>query len=274
MKLAALYDIHGNLPALEAVLEEVRGAEVDRILVGGDVVPGPMPREALERMLSLEVPVQFIRGNGELAVLAQMAAPEAGAAEYWGTVSGKPLPEPLQLGMRWSAEQLGPSYQPLLASWPRTQRIEIPGLGAVLFCHATPRSETEVFTRATSDELLRPLFDGLGASVVVVGHTHMQFFRTVGSVQLINAGSVGMPIGASGAFWALLGPGEIQLHRTTYDVAATAERVRATAYPQAEDFAGDLLHPPDDEKMIALYQSFELNAGSDSAMDQAPHGGR
>jgi predicted phosphodiesterase len=106
MRVAALYDIHGNLPALEAVLEDVRRAGVDRIVVGGDVVPGPMPRETLGRLLDLEVPVEFIHGNCELAVLAQMAAPDAGSATYWGTASGRPLPEPYRARMRWTAEQL------------------------------------------------------------------------------------------------------------------------------------------------------------------------
>jgi len=70
MQVAALYDIHGNLPALEAVLEEVCRREVDVIVVGGDVVPGPMAGEALSRLLSLGQPVRFIRGNCETEVLA------------------------------------------------------------------------------------------------------------------------------------------------------------------------------------------------------------
>src|SRR5512142_1753764 len=117
MRIAALYDIHANLPALEAVLQQVRQAEVDQIVVGGDLVPGPMPRETLRRLLDLDLPVQFIHGNGELAVLAQMAAPDANSATYWGTTSGKPLPEPLREGYRWTAQQLQPEYEPLLASW-------------------------------------------------------------------------------------------------------------------------------------------------------------
>src|SRR4030095_8130503 len=96
MRVAALYDIHGNLPALEAVLEELRQAELDQIVVGGDVVPGPMPRETLRLLLDLDLPVYFIHGNGELAVLAQMAATGTGIVTYWGTTSGKPLPEPFR----------------------------------------------------------------------------------------------------------------------------------------------------------------------------------
>jgi predicted phosphodiesterase len=76
MRLAALYDIHGNLPALEAVLQELHQAEVDQVVVGGDVVPGPLPRETLACLLHFAIPVQFIHGNGEVAVLQDMAGEE------------------------------------------------------------------------------------------------------------------------------------------------------------------------------------------------------
>src|SRR6478672_7114259 len=108
MRIAALYDIHGNLPALEAVLEDVRNVGVDQVVVGGDVLPGPMPRETLALLFDLEMPVQFIYGNGELAVLAQIAARDSGVVTYWGTVSGNPAPEPVQDILRWTARQVGP----------------------------------------------------------------------------------------------------------------------------------------------------------------------
>src|SRR5512144_3167962 len=108
MRVAALFDIHGNLPALEAVLAELRHADVDQVVVGGDVVPGPMPRETLRRLLALDLPVHFIHGNGELAVLAQLSAPDAQTTTYWGTISGRPLPEALRVGYRWTAQQLEP----------------------------------------------------------------------------------------------------------------------------------------------------------------------
>ncbi len=192
MRVAALYDIHGNLPALDAALDDVRRAGADRIVVGGDVVPGPVPRETIERLMNLPLPVDFIHGNCERAVLAQMAVSKAELATYWGTVSGKPLPEPHLARMRWAAEQL-PDYQGLFAGWPCTLRLAIDGLGETLFCHATPRSETEVFTRLTSEERLAPLFESLGVELVVCGHTHMQFERRVGATRVVNAGSVGGP---------------------------------------------------------------------------------
>lgn len=111
------------------------------------MVPGPMPCETLRRLLDLDLPVQFIHGNCELAALAQVAATEAGAVTYRGTASGAPLPEPLREGMRWTAQQLQPEHEPMFASWPKTLRLEIRRLGKVLFCHSAPRSETEIFTR-------------------------------------------------------------------------------------------------------------------------------
>jgi len=129
MRVAALYDIHGNLPALEAVLRDVLQADVEQIVVGGDVLPGPMPRETLARLLDLDLPVHFIHGNGELAVLAQMAGARTGSVTYWGTTSGARPPENIVEVLRWSAEQLPPDFEPMLARWPKTLELDIDGLG-------------------------------------------------------------------------------------------------------------------------------------------------
>jgi predicted phosphodiesterase len=257
MRVAALYDIHGNLPALEAVLQDIRQAGVDQVVVGGDVVPGPMPRETLRCLLDLDLPAQFIHGNCELAVLAQMAATQPGSATYWGTTSGKPLPIALQEGYRWTAQQLQPEYEAVLASWPKTLRLEIEVLGEVLFCHGTPRSETEVFTRLTPEERLAPLFEGLQVSMVVCGHTHMQFDRMIGKTRVVNAGSVGEPFGEPDAYWVLLGP-DVQLRHTPYDFARAAELIRATQYPQAQEQADSILQPPSEGEMLEAFSKAEL----------------
>src|SRR5206468_3835164 len=261
MRVAALYDIHGNLPALEAVLQDIRQANVGQIVVGGDVVPGPMPRETLTRLLDLDLPTHFIYGNGELAILAilaQIAGARTGSVTYWGTTSGARPPENIVEIYRWTAEQLQPEFEPGLARWPKTLQLEIDGLGRVLFCHSTPRSETEVFTRLTAEERLLPIFEGLEADVVVCGHTHMQFDRMIGTTRVVNAGSVGMPFGEPGAYWLLLGP-DVQIRHTPYDPAKAAERIRATSYPQAQGFAAHIvLQPPSEKEMLDAFSKAEL----------------
>jgi putative phosphoesterase len=247
MRVAAIYDIHGNLPALEAVLEEIRQAEVDQVVVGGDVVPGPMPRETLRCLLDLNIPVQLIQGNGESAVLAQMAGKDPAA-----------LPEQAREAVRWTAEQLDFEAERLLSGWPKTLRLEIPGLGEVLFCHATPRSDTECFTRLTPEDRLLPIFEGPNVPVVVCGHTHMQFDRMIGRIRVVNAGSLGMPFGEPGAYWLLLGP-DVQLRRTSYNLTSAAERIRDTDYPQAAEFATrSILHPPPEREMLEVFAKVEL----------------
>jgi predicted phosphodiesterase len=241
-RVAAIYDIHANLPALEAVLEEIRQAGADHIIVGGDVVPGPMPRETIACLLSLDLPVQFIYGNGEVALLDQMAGREPAA-----------VPQAFRPIIRWTAEQLHSEDQRLLASWPKTLQLQIPGLGEVLFCHGTPRDENEAFTRLTPEERLLPAFAGVTAATVVCGHTHMQFDRRIGGLRVVNAGSVGMPFGEPGADWLLLGP-DIQLRHTPYGLVKAAERIRQTSYPNAAEFAErSILHPPSEEDMLKAF---------------------
>jgi len=247
MRVAAIYDIHGNLSALEAVLDEIRQAGIDQVVVGGDVVPGPMPLETLKCLLDLNLPVHCIQGNGEVAVLAERAGADPG-----------PLPEQALEAIRWTAQQLRPDDERWLASWPKTLRLEVSEIGEVLFCHATPRNENEIFSRLTSEELLLPVFEGLGVPLVVCGHTHMQFDRMIGRTRVVNAGSVGMPFGEAGADWLLLGP-DVQLRHTMYDLEKSAERIRGTEYPQARDFAERyVLHPPSEEQMLEVFARAEL----------------
>jgi predicted phosphodiesterase len=250
MRIAAIYDIHANLFALEAVLEDIRQAKVDCLVVGGDVLPGPLPRETIQCLLDLDIPAQFIHGNGDREVLAQMSGSET---EWYRTA-----PEQWREPVRWTAQQLDVQHQRLLESWPPTCRVTIPGHGDVLFCHATPRNDTEIFTRLTPDDSLVPIFKGLGVSVVVCGHTHMQFDRMIGTTRVVNAGSVGMPFGAPGADWLLLDP-DVQLRHTSYDLTRAADRIRSTTYPQAEDFASrNVLHPPSEKETLAAFTRAEL----------------
>jgi predicted phosphodiesterase len=250
MRVAAIYDIHSNLPALEAVLGDIRQAQVDQIVVGGDVVPGPMGRETIACLLELDIPALFIQGNGDREVLAQMN----GIETDWFHTSPERWREPV----RSSAQQLPAEYARVLAGWRKTLSLEIPRVGEVLFCHATPRNDTEMFTRMTPEAALLPVFAGVDAPVVVCGHTHMQFDRMVGKTRVVNAGSVGMPFGDPGAYWLLLGP-DVQLRHTQYDRAKAAERVRRSQYPQAEDFAArNILQPPSETASLEAFARVEI----------------
>lgn len=244
MRVAALYDIHGNLPALEAVLQEVERVAPDQIVVGGDLLIGPFQVECIERLRGLSVPVLYITGNSDREVLAALSGNES-----------KWLPAFALEAIRWSARQLSPAHVQWISGWPKTITLEIADLGCVLFCHATPRDDNEIFTASTAEERLLPVFENVDADVVVCGHTHMQFDRTVGGKRLVNAGSIGMPFGERGANWLLLGPG-IELRHTTYNMEKAAQRIAATGYPRTPEF--DMLDPPSAEKMLELYSKVEL----------------
>ncbi|MGH7575325.1 MAG: metallophosphoesterase family protein [Longimicrobiales bacterium] len=144
MRIAALFDIYGNLPALEAVLANVRAARVDRLVIGGDIVVGPMTREALAHVRALDLPVEFIYGNCEVAVLDHLAG---------RTPKVPPTYRPI---IEWSADQHR-ADRDVIASWPLTRRLDVPGIGAVLFCHATPRGAgTAVGSRGYPREKSNP----------------------------------------------------------------------------------------------------------------------
>jgi predicted phosphodiesterase len=245
VRTAAIYDLHGNLPALEALLRDARAAGAQRIVVGGDVWPGPMAVECCALLRALDLPVLWLHGNGEREVLAERAGRPSRVPEHYREV------------MRWSAQQVDDTLAQWLAALPPTQRLHIDGLGDVLFCHATPRSDDELFTVQTSERPLQPVFEAAQAPTVVCGHTHMQFDRRVGRVRVVNAGSAGMAFGRTGADWLLLGPG-LELRHTDYDLGAAAARIRATHYPQAATFAAqNVLTSPSADEMLALFARAE-----------------
>ncbi|MCY7302206.1 MAG: metallophosphatase family protein [Thermoleophilia bacterium] len=218
MRVAALYDIHGNLPALQAVLSEVENAgRVDEIIVGGDVLWGPMESECLD--LLLEVGAVFVAGNCERDVLHPSSEID-----------------------RWCRARLSERHRALIETWPLWLEREIDGLGAVLFCHATPTDNEAILTRITPDDDVAAAFAGTGAAIVICGHTHFRFDRDVPSgPRLVNVGSVGLPYeGAVGAFWAFVGP-EIDFRQTTYDVERAIVELRATTFPRFDEIVAPSL---------------------------------
>jgi predicted phosphodiesterase len=209
-----------------------------------------MPRECIALLQNLDIPLDFVMGNGDREVLARMRNIETewyrNAREEW------------RAPIDWTAQQLSPEHAGLIASWPATLTLNIEALGDVLFCHATPRNDTDIFTRLTAEGHLLPVFSGVTEKTVVCGHTHLQFERLVGNTRVINAGSIGMPFGRTGADWLLLGP-DVQLRHTDYDLAQAAKRIHATSYPQAEQFVEQyVLHSPSEEQMLKAYADAEL----------------
>src|SRR6266700_263204 len=159
--------------------------------------------------------------------------------DLWSRDSTAPQKPKLQgPGADWCAAQLSREDRDFLATFAETISIEVDGLGRVLFCHGSPRSDEEIMTARTPESRLREFLADVEAEVVVCGHTHMQFDRMVGRARVINPGSVGMPYGEPGAFWAVMGP-DIQFRRTDYDRHAAAERLRRSAWPGADEFARD-----------------------------------
>ena len=203
MAVAALYDIHGNLAALDAVLAEIPGDVT--ILVGGDICAGgEQPSEVLTRLRGLGDRVVWLRGNAD----RELHPEETGLAP----------PEFLeQARSQLREEEIG-----FLHELPETQIID-----GVLYCHASPRNDLDIFTERTPEERIAFLFDGLDVSTVVCGHTHTQFERTVGGVRVVNAGSVGAPYeDQPGAYWLL----DLAHRRTPYDGAELqASREEAVA---------------------------------------------
>jgi putative phosphoesterase len=225
-RVAALYDIHANLPALDAVLAEAGAA--DLVVVGGDFAHGPLPAETVDRLRGLGDRVRFIRGNADREV--------AGADA-------------------WQRGPLGPERLEFLAGLPETLTLEVEGLGSVLFCHGSPRSDEEIVTAVTPDERLGRILSGVTAQVVVCGHTHHQFDRVAHGVRVVNAGSVGMPYeGRPGAFWAMLGP-DVELRSTAYDLDMAEVAILASGFPGAEELVDTLRSPPTSDEVARHFES-------------------
>jgi predicted phosphodiesterase len=235
MPTAALADIHGNRPALEAVLADPRLLAADRIVVLGDVVTGTVPAETLDRLTALPGRVLFLRGNADRLALDD-------SAEWYG----------------WVRDRLGPERLDTVRGWPLTFAIEVEGLGAVRCCHSLPGDHERGLTRITPESDFAADLAGIDEPVVIGGHTHVQFDRSVDRWRYVNVGAVGRPYeGRPGAYWALLGPG-VELVRTDYDVEEAAAVVLASGQPNADEVAEVLLHPPTAEEATAEWEAERL----------------
>jgi predicted phosphodiesterase len=211
---------------LEAVLAATRDTP---LIFGGDVAWGPLPVETVDRIRSLDA--LAIRGNADR-----------------------------DLEDEWLEQQLGPDRLGWLTSRPEQRELEIEGLGRVLFCHGSPRSDEEMLLKTTPEEKLAEILEGVDADVVVCGHTHMQFDRTVGSKRVVNAGSVGLAYGARGAHWVELGP-DVVHRRVEYDPSP----LRGSEWPRAQEILAVIESPPSEEKAIAEFEAL-VRAGRDATL--------
>src|SRR3954452_7333086 len=244
VRVAVLADIHGNLPALEAVLAEADVAAADRVVLLGDCALGPMPGESLDLLASLGERAVWVHGNCEREIVA--------------AYDGEAVPGPNGESARAAASLLQPRHRALLVGLPLTVSLDVDGLGPVLFCHATPRRDDEFVLVDSPLPVWSRALAGVEEHVVVVGHTHMPFDRLVGGRRAVNPGSVGMSYGVPGACWALLGPG-ITLRSTSYDGELAAVRIRSGGHPDAAAWA--------DEYVLARYGDAEALAAFTPLVD-------
>lgn len=230
MRIAALYDVHGNLPALEAVLAALEGENVDAIVFGGDIASGPLPRGTVELVRSLGN-VVFVRGNAD-RLDSPAHAPEWDAAR------------------RWVEDQLEGEKIEWLAGLPFSAEID-----DTLYVHATPEDDWTVITELTPDDRLAELLAGVEQSLVVAGHTHMRLDRRVGRTRFVNPGSIGMPYAAKpGAYWAIVENGDVDFRHTEYDFEKAAQRIRESGHPMADEFAYEnVLTVPTREEALAAF---------------------
>jgi len=227
LKVAALYDVHGNLHALQAVLAEVGDADV--VLFGGDLVSGPFPGKTLD--LARSVPnAEFVLGNADLLT--------------------KYLPRPeWEESRRWVESQFDAEQVEWLASLPFSWSAD-----DTLYVHANPVDVDAVVTVRTPDERVRELLRDVRESRIVTGHVHMQFERVVDDKRWIGVGSVGMPYAdRPGAYWGLVTPAGVEFRRTDYDLDRAADAVRASGYPDGAKLAAEnIARCPTADEVLAL----------------------
>ena len=217
MRAAVLADIHGNLPALDAVLAEVDAAGADAVILLGDIALGPMPAQTLDRLAALGDRAVWVHGNCEREMVTAF--------------DGGEVPGPFAADAAAAAGLIDRAHRDLIDGLPLTVTLDIDGLGPVLFCHASPRRDDEMVLVDSPPERWAEVLDGVDTGVVVCGHTHMPFDRLAAGRRVVNAGSVGMPYGHPGAGWALVGP-DVTLRRTRYDTEAAARKSAPASIPR------------------------------------------
>lgn len=255
MKIAILSDLHGNDVALQAVLKDLAGqGGADHIVVGGDLfVYGPTPYQVLHTLQRLPN-AHFLLGNTDRYLL-QASYPPGMPDDRWQSA--------LLSSFRWAADNLDGEGMRFLAGLPSSQVIQAGGQ-QLLAVHGSPRSDEEGFTFTTRDEELRDMSIAPQTAIIACAHTHIPMERTIGGVQVVNAGSVGLPFdGDPRACYAIISelgnaashPARVELRRVAYDVDETVRQLYAAGHPaaavgaynlrQARSYDSELIYTPE-----------------------------
>ncbi|WP_105616450.1 metallophosphoesterase family protein [Vallitalea okinawensis] len=229
MNIACLFDIHANYPALKAVMNDLKEYSIDKIVIGGDFLSGPMPCKTLEELFMHKEKIVFIRGNGEDDILKSIKS-----------MPLNHLSKTAREAINWVSLQIGSGFENFLETLPMTLDLDHDFLKRISFCHAVPDSTTTIFTRRTSIEKLRKLFENIESNYLICGHTHLQFKVEIDGLKIYNAGSVGMSFSNHlGADWILIGNNKVMFKTTEYDYDKCEEMLLQTTYPQIKEFIKD-----------------------------------
>lgn len=236
MRIALLSDIHGNLIALETVLQELAQESIDQIVCLGDVAAlGPQPHEVLDRLRRLDCPV--VLGNTDAWLLMPKGA-KTSDSQILSTITS------------WCAEQLTPTDRSYLQTFAPLLELPLDEGRSLLCYHGSPHSFDDVIAATTPDADVQTMLAGYSAAVLVGGHTHIQMLRRYQDVHLINVGSIGLPGVNAGSpalavnrhvHWAEYGVLSVEqghlsidLRRTSLNVATLLEAGRNSGMPYLE----------------------------------------
>lgn len=224
MAVAVISDVHGNLPALQAVLADIAAEGFESIVSAGDLASGPMPAECIELLASSHIDVDYVMGNTDRGVIAAFDTRKAGMAPE---DDAHPIDQ-------FAATRITEMHRDMLDAFRPTVTV-----GGALVCHGSPASDEFVVTMKSPRERVERAAREAAAPVIVGGHVHHQFTSPAGPGRLwVNAGSVGMPYeGAPGAYWLALTESGPEHRRTSYDVEAAISAISATGYPSLSELA-------------------------------------
>jgi predicted phosphodiesterase len=233
MRVALIADVHGNLPALEAVLAEIEREQPDRLICLGDVAAGPQATECVERIRSLGCPV--VLGNWDAWFVDGVPTEERELERKIAEIG------------RWWSDGISDEDRAFISSFASTLDVDL-GDGKALHCfHGSPSSFNDIILSTTSEASLERMLDGRSAAVYAGGHTHVQMVRRLRSALVVNPGSVGLPFRrwrpevicvAPWAEYGLVsssnGRLDVELRRTTYDVEAFLKLSADSGMPHAD----------------------------------------